>query len=240
MNMKHQLIDYVNHTCNKIYNKNKPFIEIVRKKILSGIEHAQENSEFRNIRKYFDRIPIDRNYITSKAFKNFELIKDDVDIREMYEEVNSQPDNWYFFTNRQKQVGEHKDTMSIPLVYRDLTPGIPHWDSHLVSRRPMYVNYPKVIDFINNFCSKRGMKPGMISIVKLFGGKEVLRHLDVGEYYLHRNRYHLNIFGTYDLYVNDEMVTIKEGNLYRFDNKMPHWVRNNMDHDRITIIFDAG
>lgn len=238
--MKQELIDYVNDTCDRIYNLNNPYIEVVRKKILSGINHCQKNSELGNMRKYFDRIPFDRKYIMSNHFKNFELIKDDVGVAELYDEVHSQPNNWYYDTRRQEQIHLHKDTMSIPLTYRDVTPGVDFNDSHIVSRSPMYYYYPKILNFVNRFCYNQNMKPGIISIVKLFGGKEVLKHSDVGEYYLHRNRYHLNIYGTYDFYVSDDMVTIEEGNFYRIDNKMPHRAVNNMPHERIAIIFDAG
>lgn len=238
--MKQELIDYVNDTCDRIYNLNNPYIEVVRKKILAGINHCQQNSELRNMRKYFDRIPIDRKYVMSNHFKNFELIRSDVDIRELYNEVQSQPNNWYYYTGRQEQILLHKDTMSIPLTYRDVTPGVDFNDSHIVRQTEMYHYYPKIMHFVNQFCYNQNMKPGIIAIVKLFGGKEVLKHSDVGEYYLQRNRFHLNIHGTYDFYVNDDRVTIEEGNFYRIDNKMPHRAVNNMPHERIAIIFDAG
>lgn len=234
-----KLIDYINDTCDRIHNSNKPYIEIVRKKLLSAIEHSQYKTEIENLRKYFDRIQIDPKHIKSNAFRNIEMIQNDIDVEEILNEVNMYPENWYLDQSRRKEINLHEHTYSIPLVTRGVVKGIKHWDSELLLKKDLYEYYPKTIYFVNKFCEKNQMKPGMISIVKLMAGKEIYKHADVGEYYLKRNRYHLCISGKYDFYVGDDMMTINPGNLVRIDNKIPHRAVNCDIMSRVTIIFDA-
>ena len=70
-------------------------------------------------------------------------------------------------------------------------------------------------------------------------GGTVGTHVDVGNYYLTRDRYHLSIQGTYEYHVGDEKVVITPGMLVWFNNKLPHGTKNLGDDIRITFVFDV-
>ena len=70
------------------------------------------------------------------------------------------------------------------------------------------------------------------------GGK-VGTHIDIGDYYLTRDRYHLSIQGTYKYHVGDEEIIIEPGMLVWFNNKLPHGTENIGDDVRITFVFDV-
>ena len=64
-------------------------------------------------------------------------------------------------------------------------------------------------------------------------------HIDIGDYYRTRDRYHLSIQGTYIYTVGDESVTVEPGTLLWFNNKLPHGTHNIGDCVRITFVFDV-
>lgn len=70
-------------------------------------------------------------------------------------------------------------------------------------------------------------------------GGSVGTHIDVGDYYLTRDRYHLSIQGKYKYHVGDEEIIIEPGMLVWFDNKLPHGTQNLGDETRITFVFDV-
>jgi mannose-6-phosphate isomerase-like protein (cupin superfamily) len=70
-------------------------------------------------------------------------------------------------------------------------------------------------------------------------GGSVGRHIDIGNYYLTRDRYHLSIQGRYEYTCGDESVVIDEGTLFWFNNKLEHSATNISDVVRITFVFDV-
>ena len=69
-------------------------------------------------------------------------------------------------------------------------------------------------------------------------GGSVGTHIDIGNYYLTRDRFHLAIQGTYKYSVGDESVIVEPGTLLWFNNKLPHGTQNLGDDVRITFVFD--
>lgn len=70
-------------------------------------------------------------------------------------------------------------------------------------------------------------------------GGSVGKHIDVGNYYLTRDRYHLSIQGRYKYMVGDEEVIVEPGTLLWFNNKLEHGTENVGDEVRITFVFDV-
>lgn len=64
-------------------------------------------------------------------------------------------------------------------------------------------------------------------------------HIDLGDYYLTRDRYHLAIQGEYEYTVDGETVLVKPGTLLWFNNKLEHGAKNVGDCVRITFVFDV-
>jgi hypothetical protein len=70
-------------------------------------------------------------------------------------------------------------------------------------------------------------------------GKIVGKHIDVGTYYLNKDRYHLSIQGRYKYMVGDEEVIVEPGTFLWFNNKLPHGTENIGDCTRITFVIDV-
>ena len=71
-------------------------------------------------------------------------------------------------------------------------------------------------------------------------GRRVYPHIDRGEYYKVRNRYHFVLRSADGSWLKaaDEEVRMKEGEVWWFDNNQMHEAHNDGDQDRIHIIFD--
>ena len=70
-------------------------------------------------------------------------------------------------------------------------------------------------------------------------GKIVGTHIDIGNYYLTKDRYHLSIQGRYRYTVGDESVVVEPGTFLWFNNKLPHGTENLGDIERITFVIDV-
>lgn len=91
---------------------------------------------------------------------------------------------------------------------------------------------------IMNFMSTRFKKISRCGFLSLPVGGAVGTHIDIGNYYATRDRYHLSIQGSYEYTVGNETVLVEPGTLLWFDNKLPHGTRNVGDCVRITFVFD--
>lgn len=108
-------------------------------------------------------------------------------------------------------------------------------DTEICIPTPACTHHTAVIAFLKrNF--KKFSRCGFLSLPV---GGYVGKHIDVGNYYLTRDRYHLAIQGRYEYTVGDESVIVEPGTLLWFNNKLEHGTRNVGDEVRITFVFDV-
>ncbi len=108
-------------------------------------------------------------------------------------------------------------------------------DSEVSVETPAYSRHTEIVGFLKrNF--KKFDRCGFLSLP--IGG-EVGQHIDVGDYYQTRDRYHLAIQGSYVYTVGGESVKIDAGDLIWFNNKLSHGTKNVGDVVRITFVFDV-
>jgi len=137
------------------------------------------------------------------------------------------------FTNKNKEW--FKDTKSLYLIRKD---------GRVSPAEPLFINTKKFLkQFINDFDGK------LASVVfyKLKGKSGVGKHIDSGEYYEDKDRFHLVIKGRYRYTVNEvhpylgkESVIYNEGELWWFNNKKPHESWNFTREERIILVFDVS
>jgi len=145
-------------------------------------------------------------------------------------------EDWNEFTFRQEQVGPHKYTKSIPLIF----------DTGSNTIKPVYHkqynNFEDEINIINDICRKTYSDGYMIKalFVNLPAGKSIFSHKDYGLSLTISNRIHIPIITNDDVIftVDDESINMKEGEMWEINNSLTHSVDNNGDQDRIHLIVD--
>lgn len=102
-----------------------------------------------------------------------------------------------------------------------------------------YVWFKQTYAFLEEFAAQQKATLSRAMIVSLDPESEVFPHIDHGEYYKKRDRYHLVIHSMGStLTAGGESATFGEGDLFWFDNKVTHSAVNPSTNRRIHIIFD--
>lgn len=108
-------------------------------------------------------------------------------------------------------------------------------DTDICIKTPAYNHHTEVVRFLKRHF-KSHSRCGFLSLP--INGI-VGTHVDIGDYYLTRDRYHLSIQGVYEYTVGNETVIVEPGTLLWFNNKLPHGTTNIGDSVRITFVFDV-
>lgn len=108
-------------------------------------------------------------------------------------------------------------------------------DSEICIPTPAFEHHTEVLKILGKYFRN----VSRCAFLSLPVGGKVGTHIDVGDYYQTRDRYHLSIQGKYKYHVGDEEVVIEPGMLVWFNNKLPHGTENLGDDVRITFVFDV-
>jgi outer membrane protein assembly factor BamB/orotate phosphoribosyltransferase len=172
--------------------------------------------------------------------KYFKLIRAGIDVAPLLEEVHSQEDAWLLNTSRQDKIRVQRDTNTIfisgPVSRPDLNVN-ENQESTFTSVSKLF---PKAVAFMTDFAKEMNSNLARATIVRLKPKSKVARHIDVGSYYLIRDRFHLVLYSSAGsvLMSGGEQVLMQEGELWWFDNKQYHEAFNESDEWRIHYIFD--
>jgi hypothetical protein len=174
---------------------------------------------------------------------NFVLIRRGIDPQPFLDEIERFPDAWKVNLSRQKKLRVQRETQSFPLrgLVRSKLAGRKRRHVHESLYSPRADSFPLVIEFVNEFARSVDSELGRIRLVNLPPGNKVYPHVDRGEYYAVRNRYHLVLSTGSDgslLKSGDEEIRMRPGELWWFDNNKPHESFNDSDCNRIHLIFD--
>ena len=173
----------------------------------------------------------------------FRLIEQQVDIAPLMVEINNKSALWFYDTSRQKKLAVQQETNSIFLrrATKPFPAGITNArDVHDSCPTEIAQEFPVIMNFVEQFVQKIGGELGRINIVRLAPKGRVYSHIDRGEYYRVRDRYHL-VLQSRDgswLKCGKQEVRMQEGELWWFDNKQLHESFNASDQWRIHLIFD--
>jgi Aspartyl/Asparaginyl beta-hydroxylase len=181
--------------------------------------------------------------------KNFRRVRVDVDTAPFLAEIEKNSSDWVRRTERQNRKTEQRETQTIflraptlsliPGAIRNLM-GIVLQDAHGSFWTPESRKLPVTCGFLRRFADEHKAKLARATLVRLKPGGKVYEHIDEGEYYKKRNRYHLVLQSPNGSVLNSggENVTMRNGELWWFDNKKMHSALNYGDDWRIHIIFD--
>lgn len=96
-------------------------------------------------------------------------------------------------------------------------------------------------NFLKAFAQERGVDLGRARLMRIPAGHHIPPHIDTGDYYLFRDRFHLVLQAPAGIWVQsgDEQVIMREGDLWWFNNKAVHEGWNGGATDCILLVFDA-
>ena len=174
--------------------------------------------------------------------KNIRIIKTNVDVSGILSQLHEFPEDWGAVAKIKESESlldrgfPHLSAGVLQLVMGGVT-SIDQFvgDTEICIPTPQAKNHTEIFKFISSHFSKVS-RCGFLSLPV---GGFVGTHIDIGNYYLTRDRYHLSIQGRYEYTVGDEMVVVEPGTLLWFDNKLPHGTTNIGDEVRITFVFDV-
>ena len=157
------------------------------------------------------------------------------------EEINAVDGIWHEHTGRQKTADVQREALAIPVrgLRKSAQRGRARRDVHESRWTTGSARLPMTRHFLELVAENEGSILGRAKIVSLPPGNKVYPHVDRGEYYRVRNRYHLILqsTGSWMRAGNDE-VRMRTGELWWFDNKAEHEAMNDGNSDRIHLIFD--
>jgi aspartyl/asparaginyl beta-hydroxylase (cupin superfamily) len=173
---------------------------------------------------------------------HFKLIRGAVDPKPFLDEIASVDDAWAASTGRQDKIAVQREALAIPLrgLKKSAIGDRKRRDVHESRWTSGSKDYPVACAFLKEIAEALDSELSRAKIVCLPAGRRVYPHIDRGEYYRLRNRYHLVLKSTHGSWLKaaDEEVRMREGELWWFDNDQPHEAHNDGDEDRIHMIFD--
>lgn len=166
------------------------------------------------------------------------------DIEDAVKEISEHPELWNMYTMRAAEVGSpHIDVDDIWIRYNDWNNfkgnRISFNEEHESVWYPAIEKLPSVKDLVMDVMSYvQGERLGGVFITKVPPGKMVKKHIDNGWHSRYYDKFAVqlkaDIHQTF-CFDNYELCS-EEGDLYTFDNSKTHWVINNSNVDRITLI----
>src|SRR5579863_338432 len=172
--------------------------------------------------------------------KYFKLIRSGIDVAPLLEEVRSQEHAWLLNTSRQEKIRVQRDTNTIFLSAPVSRPDLNVNENQESCFTPVSKLFPRAVAFMKGVAEEMTAELSRATIVRLKPNSKVGRHIDMGSYYLIRDRFHLVLFSSAGsvLMSGGEQVRMREGELWWFDNKQHHEAYNESDEWRIHYIFD--
>lgn len=174
--------------------------------------------------------------------KYFNRILENVPTAPLLREIASVDDAWAQATGRQDKIAVQREALAIPLrgLRKSMIFGRARRDVHESRWTTSAQAFPLARAFLADVATRLDADLGRAKIVCLPAGKTVYPHVDRGEYYRLRGRYHMVLKSSAGSWMKaaDEEVRMREGELWWFDNDQMHEAHNDGDEDRIHIIFD--
>ncbi|MGF1496050.1 MAG: aspartyl/asparaginyl beta-hydroxylase domain-containing protein [Elainellaceae cyanobacterium] len=176
--------------------------------------------------------------------RHFKLLQKSVNIQPLLDELEANAHYWLHDTSRQDKIKVQRETNSIYLrsAAKPFPPGVTT-SNDVHESRPTSVakHFPVILGWAENFAASLEGELGRVTVVRLAPRGRVYRHIDQGEYYRVRDRYHLVLKSQSGsiLGAGDEWVRMQAGELWWFNNKEPHEAFNESNDWRIHLIFDV-
>ena len=168
----------------------------------------------------------------------------DIDTGPLSVELQAASEMWHQDTSRQRKVRCQRHTHNIFLraAKKPLPPNAKNAnDVHESRIVRAAARFPRTLACCERIARGLEAELGRATLVALLPKMMVYPHVDTGAYYRIRDRYHLVLRSREGspLTAGDDTVTMREGELWVFNNKTKHWANNPSSEPRIHLIFDV-
>jgi hypothetical protein len=162
-------------------------------------------------------------------------------LEQLRDELDRNAHLWFMDQSRQQRIRVQENTQSIFLRAARRSPTGPKSinDVQESAETQWARNFPRALGLLERIRSQLKASLGRALYVRLAPGTQVYPHIDAGTYYIKRDRYHLVIESEGSIMrCGGEQVTMRNGELWWFDNKIEHESSNPSDTWRTHLIFD--
>jgi len=174
--------------------------------------------------------------------RNFTRLATGVDLRAMREELAQHEGDWSISTVRQDTVRCQRETESIFLRTARRTDAQTALEDVQATQPALAAaHFPRTLAWLHAAADSLHGELGRVLFARLRPQGRVYRHIDAGQYYACRRRFHLVIWSREGspMVCDGEEVLMQEGEFWEFDNKKPHEACNRSAAPRVHLIFDV-
>lgn len=174
---------------------------------------------------------------------NYIKIAEGLNVDQINKEIEANPHVWNSVKDRtENPTSPHREVDDIWVRYSDLErfrseekyePFIPRWYD-------VAEDLPSIVDFSFLMMSAvEGENLGAVLVTKIPAGGKVYPHVDTGWHVEFHDKFYLHLEsndGVEFCWSDGQKIKPKKGDLYWLDNTKEHWVNNNGNTDRTTLI----
>lgn len=183
----------------------------------------------------------------STAMKFFHKLCSGIDVEPLLSALDKNPQLWDQFTVRKDVAdGPHGAMSDIWIRYNDIAPFAGRGDftgfndAHVPIWYEAYDVLRAALDPIlfKLMADVAGEMIGGVLITRIPAGCGIDPHIDRGWHVNYYDKFYLSLKSApgATFHCGDEVINPAPGDLYHFDNRLEHWVRNDSDSDRMTLI----
>ena len=175
--------------------------------------------------------------------KHFKKVDFAIDIQAIRKEINANEQLWLENTSRQQNIKVQRETHTIFLrsAKKPFPQGVSGNEIHLSGETKNSASFPLLMRTLQEFANHINGELSRVTVVRLQPESRVYPHIDEGEYYKYRDRYHIVVYSPAgsEMIAGDETIIWREGEFWWFDNKAMHEAYNKGNDYRVHIIFDV-
>ena len=176
--------------------------------------------------------------------KNLHPIASGVNVRPLVDAIHRNPSVWNRHPQRTESPNSpHYEMDDIWLRYNDITVvdvnSKEFHEQHDAVWYPAANLLPQAFPIIFDLMRKvEGEHLGGVLVTRIHPGKQCRPHIDEGWHAQYYDKYAVQLESApgQTFHVEDEVLYATPGDVYMFDNSKLHWVLNNSNHDRMTMI----
>jgi hypothetical protein len=166
------------------------------------------------------------------------------DVKGLQQELQSHPQVWDIYRHRtESPTSPHRETSDIWARYNafeNFHGDVKAFnDEHVSSWYPVIESLPEAKSLAERVAKDmKALSIGGVLITRIQPGKRVYPHADKGWHAQHYEKFALQVKGDdkQAFHFEGEDLVTEDGDLFWFDNAYPHWVTNESDRERITMV----